>query len=90
MTTTVKFRLLHMDIFTKERMFKFKMTQSENCDFCGIKENVKHVLCECGRARSVWNSLDIILSEAGITSEIKFENIFIRLFFYQLVVVLLY
>ncbi len=39
-----KFRLLHMDIFTKQRMFKFKMTQSEACDFCGELEDVKHVL----------------------------------------------
>jgi len=72
-----KFRLLHMDIFTKERMFRFKMTSNENCDYCGNRETVKHLLWDCARARGVWNSLEIILRAVEITIEIKFENIFI-------------
>ncbi len=72
-----KFRLLHMDIFSKERMFKFKMTQNDNCDHCGLKETVKHVLWDCARAREVWNRLEVILRAVDIAKEIKFENIFI-------------
>ncbi len=72
-----KFRLLHMDIFTKERMFKYKMVTNENCDFCGVKETVKHVLWDCARARGVWNNLTIVLREIGLTTDIEFKNIFV-------------
>ncbi len=72
-----KFRLLHMDVFTKERMFKFKMTENDNCDFCGIKETVKHVLWDCARARGVWNQLSLLLNEIELDTEIKFENLFV-------------
>jgi hypothetical protein len=72
-----KFRLLHMDVFTKERMFKFKMTNNDRCDFCDRKETVKHVLWDCDRARGVWNNIILILHSAQIEIDIKFENIFI-------------
>jgi len=72
-----KFRLLHMDIFTKERMFKYKMTTNEKCDFCGVKETVRHVLWECQRARGLWNNLNILLSTSGNEAEICFDNLFV-------------
>jgi len=72
-----KFRLLHMDIFTKERMFKFKMSDNDNCDFCGIKETVKHVLWDCSRARGLWNQVNMFLNGIEIDSEIEFENLFV-------------
>jgi len=50
-----KFRLLHLDVFCKERMFKFKMVQSQECDRCGQIETIKHVLWECVRAKKVWD-----------------------------------
>ena len=72
-----KFRLLHMDIFCKERMFKFKMTNNDSCDNCGSKETVRHVLWDCNRAKEVWNNLNEILSEIHFEHEIKFEHLFI-------------
>lgn len=72
-----KFRLLHMDIFTKERMLRFKMVNSSDCDFCGEKEDVKHVLWECNRARRVWNTLAQILLNMSIRIDIRFENLFV-------------
>jgi len=42
-----KFRLLHLDIFTKDRMFKFKMTTNEMCDICGERETLIHT-CNMG------------------------------------------
>ncbi len=72
-----KYRLLHMDIFTKQRMFKFKMSQSESCDFCGEIETVKHVLWDCERAKRIWKCLDSIFRNININVNIQFENVFI-------------
>jgi exonuclease III len=72
-----KYRLLHMDIFTKQRMFKFKMSQSEMCDYCGEVEDVKHVLWQCARANRIWIFFDTILRGVGIQLNIHFENLFI-------------
>jgi len=72
-----KYRLLHMDIFTKQRMFKFKMTQSELCDFCGEIEDVKHVLWQCARASRVWSFFNNILRGVDIQLNIQFENLFV-------------
>jgi len=72
-----KFRLLHMDIFTKERMFKFKMTANSNCDFCGLIETVRHVLWECGRARNVWETFERICNGVELNVGMSFNNIFI-------------
>lgn len=72
-----KYRLLHMDIFTKQRMFKFKRSQSDNCDFCREIEDVKHVLWECERSKRIWKCFDYILRNIDMTLCIQFENLFI-------------
>ncbi len=72
-----KFRLLHMDIFTKERMSRFKMCTSSNCDHCGELEDVKHVLWDCDRAKKVWQCFKTILGSVGIDNWLEFANIFI-------------
>ncbi len=72
-----KFRLLHMDIFTKERMHKYKMSPNNRCDFCDEVEDFKHVLWECDRAKRVWSYLQNILTQLNLNLEIKFENLFI-------------
>jgi len=72
-----KFRLLHMDIFSKERMFKFKMSDNDNCSFCGLKETVRHVLWECRRANMVWDHFKLFLIELEMEINLIFENIFI-------------
>ncbi len=74
---TFKFRLLHMDIFTKERMFKYKMTESNRCDHCMEIETVKHVLWDCRRAREVWVVLGEIMQGLNLGIEVQFENLFI-------------
>jgi hypothetical protein len=48
-----KFRLLHLDIFTKDRMYKFKMVQNNKCEICGEIETIKHAIWECTRAKRV-------------------------------------
>ena len=72
-----KFRLLHLDIFTKQRMFKFKMVDSDKCDTCGEVETIKHVLWECRRAKLVWDKINEMLLFIGSGVRIAFDNIFV-------------
>jgi len=72
-----KFRLLHLDIFCNERMFKFKMVQSKNCDRCGCVESIRHVLWECVRASRVWDYLNNILTVQGYNITVSFDSLFV-------------
>lgn len=74
-----KFRLLHLDIFTKQRMFKFKMTNDDLCEFCKEIETLKHAIWDCPRARVVWCNLRIMMTFLNIHSNINFETLFIGL-----------
>jgi hypothetical protein len=72
-----KYRLLHCDIYCKERMFKFKMVDNENCDHCGLKETIKHLFWECSRAKKVWDFTNKVLSAIGNELIVEFDNILI-------------
>jgi hypothetical protein len=72
-----KFRLLHLDIFTRQRMFKFKMTDSENCEICGETETIKHAIWDCIRAKEVWDIFKRMLGDLEINNEVTFESLFI-------------
>ena len=72
-----KYRLLQGDIYTKERMLKFKMVHTNLCDHCGRVENEIHMLWECARAKKVWEAIQRLLDvlEPGLIME--FQSIFI-------------
>jgi len=72
-----KYRLLHGDIFCNERMFKFKMVNSPNCNRCGRIETIKHVLWECNRANKVWGLFNNILVRLGYENIVDFDAIFV-------------
>jgi len=73
----LKYRLLHCDVFCKERMYRFKMVDSENCDFCGVKETIKHQLWDCDRARRLWGFVNNMFDQCGMGPNVEFENLFI-------------
>ena len=72
-----KYRLLQGDIYTKERMFRFKMVSDNNCDYCGGLEDVRHLMWECGRVRGVWRDLQGVFTSFDPRGEIGFESLFI-------------
>ena len=72
-----KYRLLHGDIYTKERMLKFKMVNNSNCDYCGQKEDVKHLLWECERTRWLWGKLQTIFLAVSHDCPINFDTLFV-------------
>jgi len=72
-----KFRLLHGDIFCNERMFKFKMVNSPNCNRCGQIESIKHVVWDCARAKRVWQWFNELLSNLNYTNRVDLQSIFL-------------
>ena len=73
-----KYRLLQGDIYTKERMLRFKMVNNNLCDHCGRVEDEIHLLWECARAKKVWEFIQRLLDilEPGLVME--FQSIFIE------------
>ena len=72
----IKFRLLHCDIFSKERMFRFKMVECPNCKFCGEIETIKHQLWDCQRAKVIWEFINTLIRQCSLGQEISFESLF--------------
>jgi len=72
----IKYRLLHCDIFCKQRMFKFKMTENELCDYCGATETISHLVWECERSVRIWTFANEIISECGLQQRITYEGLF--------------
>ena len=57
-------------------MFKFKMTDNELCDRCGMVETIKHLTWECRRSKKIWDTANIILRESGLQQVITYNNLF--------------
>ena len=48
-------RLIHGDIFTKEKLFQKNIIENATCDKCNHNESTKHLLFECWYAGRIWN-----------------------------------
>jgi hypothetical protein len=62
----LRYRFLHGDIFCKERMFRFKISETPECDRCGEIETIKHQFYECHTALDGWHIYNKIIEEIGL------------------------
>jgi hypothetical protein len=65
---SIFFRLIHNDFFTRVRMKKLKMVDSELCLRCGSPETTKHLLWECFPSLQ---SMECIQQYADISGSLK-------------------
>ena len=72
-----KFRLLHLDIFSRQRMFKFKMIDNDKCEVCGEVETIKHAIWECPRARLVWDTFKNMMRAVDTEIRLTFDSLFV-------------
>jgi hypothetical protein len=72
------YRLINNDFFTKSKMLKFKMTDSDECERCGAVETTKHLLWDCPFSQLAWKNLNSILEEKklGLDKIVSYEKIF--------------
>ena len=66
---SIFFRLIHNDFFTRVRMKKLKMVDSELCLRCGSPETMKHLLWECFQAYKVWDVFNNMLIYLGLSRD---------------------
>ena len=50
-------KLAHGDWYTKDRLFRFGLIDSPNCDECGQLETIRHKILECPNKCRVWQAL---------------------------------
>jgi hypothetical protein len=62
---SIYFRLIHNDFFTKVKMKKYKMCESDKCNRCGEVETLRHMMWECTEAKKIWNLFNQIIVESG-------------------------
>ena len=65
----IYFRLIHRDFFTHVRMEKYKMTQTDKCPRCGIRESISHLLWECPHANNIWKEYNNFMIKVGQTRD---------------------
>jgi len=73
-----KYRILQGDIFCNSRMFKFKMVNSNECNFCadgGEIETIKHMIWSCPRAESLWNYVKQICRRAFNIEYVTYDTV---------------
>ena len=72
------FRLISKDFFTMEKMFKYKMVDSDKCKRCGEVETYKRLIWECGEAKRIWQHFNAFVTSANQKEErvLDYENVF--------------
>ena len=74
-----KFRLLHKDIFSKSRLHKIGIVDSNLCDHCSqlseVTEDLNHLLWECPGSRETWNNLQSVFNNLSIDYQISLKSI---------------
>jgi hypothetical protein len=74
----IYFRLISKDFFTMEKMFKYKMVDSDKCKRCGEVETYKHLLWECREAKKIWHLFNEFLTDLNQSNERiqEYDNVF--------------
>ena len=65
-----QYKLLNNILFTNEKLFKFKMTESPLCNFCKKEvESLEHLLFDCENTEVFWQALFSWLRKRNICVE---------------------
>jgi len=65
----IYYRLINKDFFTRQKLHKYKITDSDKCLACNQVEDFKHLVWECRQVKETWNNLNEILSARGLQNE---------------------
>ena len=53
------------DFYTKERMLRFRMSRTDECERCGEVETYEHLFWGCVESRRVWRSFNEYMADIG-------------------------
>ena len=65
-------RAIHGDIYSQERLFRFGLSDTPNCETCGEIETINHKILECEYAATRWEALASIIHVTANPAEINF------------------
>ena len=58
-----QFRLLNKCIHANDRLYYWKITQSQECDWCNEKQTTEHMLFECRKLYSFWKEIRFFITQ---------------------------
>ena len=58
-----------------ERRFKFKISESPNCEYCGEIESVKHRIWDCDRSKSCWEYFNQLTEQFNESAYATYESV---------------
>ena len=68
----IYFRLIHNDFFTRTKMKKYNMVDSDECERCKKPETIKHLLWECPHVKIIWNTYNqLMLLTSNVEDTVK-------------------
>jgi hypothetical protein len=70
----IQYRILQGDVFSKDRMLKFKMADDDKCERCGETETKQHQLYECLYAKRMWRHYNKTMRRIGL-SDIQINSL---------------
>jgi hypothetical protein len=75
----IYFRLIHNDFFTRVKMKKYNMVDSDDCLRCGNTETLKHLIWDCSHAKIIWSYYNELMCKTNNADENvkEYSNIFI-------------
>ena len=51
-----QFKINHNIIYTRDKLFRDKIVENDECQACGIKQTLVHLFVECQYVNTFWNS----------------------------------
>ena len=71
---TFQLRLLHNKIFCNDILVHWRKKNSNKCDFCDYKQDIKHLLYDCTEISKIWGRFGAMFLDKN-HQKISFENI---------------
>ena len=72
-TIYFQFQVLHRTIMSNKKLQQFNLRNNDNCDNCGAREDISHLLYDCPVTYQIWISLENWLLR-NITSTLYFDK----------------
>ena len=65
----IQFRTLHRRFYTNNLLFKMKIKESPNCNFCKeLEDSNEHMLLECENVKDLWLKVENWISDIGLVN----------------------
>ena len=50
-----QFKINHHILYTRDKLFRAKITDDDECQLCGTRQTLQHLLAECQHVQIFWN-----------------------------------